>query len=227
MLQNSTTSGNPFTPGFERRSQLQASGLLAYTWDDWDDDYNDPVANGQNRTVAQVMLDYLKYLANGGPKQHVWLRGPPGCGKTHIACVTATLWALVRDIDAVYCNWASRLAEIKDSFNGWTAEGLEVEQHTGILVLDDMGAERVTLFNEECLYRIIESRHRCPIIFTSNYTIEHYTARLKVSDRRDDNADSVKYQAQKIEDRLQTGQGGVLLTEVSVLSNKGSYRRLE
>lgn len=232
-LQRSPMSMSALRPGPERRASLHRGGFLnspdrPFTWDEWDDTFNDLVPNGQGRTVAQVMLDWLLLLQeNPRTKQFIWLYGPTGVGKTHIACVTAMLWSLAHDVEAAYCNWSTRLAEIKDSFNGWAAsEGLIAEQTADILVMDDMGAERVTLYNLECLYRIVESRRGRPTIFTANYRIADYLARLHASHRRDDDAKAVHYQALKIEDRLQTGQGGYLLCEVSVLSKQGSYRRL-
>ena len=178
--------------------------------------------------MAQVLLDWLLDM-QGDPafKRYIWLHGPTGMGKTHIASAVAVLWSLAYDVDAVYCNWATKLAEIKDSFNGWSAaEGLAAEQHAGILVMDDMGAERVTLYNLECLYRIVDSRRGRPTVFTSNYKVENYLKRLRCSDRRDDDKHAVRFQAEKIEDRMQSGQGGYLLGEVQVQSKKGSYRRL-
>jgi len=232
-LRNSPASSSAFLPGQERRTSLHRQGFLdnpdrPFTWDNWDDTFNDLVPNGKGRTVAQVMIDWLLRLQEDpAAKRFVWLYGPTGMGKTHIACITATLWSLAYDVDAVYCNWSTRLAEIKDSFNGWSAsEGLTSERHAGVTVMDDMGAERVTLFNLECLYQIVESRRGRPTIFTANYRVEDYCNRLHASDRRDDDGAAVHYQALKIADRLQQGQGGYLLSEVGVQSKKGSYRRL-
>jgi len=233
-LTSSPTPSAVLRPDWRSRARLRAAGFIdnpsrPFTWDGWDDTYNDIIREKGSRTVAQLMLDWLLYLQDKTIDQkryYLWLHGPTGTGKTHIASVAAILWSLAYDVVPVYANWAIRLAEIKASFNGWTGVShLEEEQRAGVLVLDDLGAERVTLFNLEMLYGIIESRRGLPTIITSNYKVEDYAKRLHTSDRGEDDKTAVAAMAGKIEDRLQLGQGGYLCWELPVRSKQGSYRR--
>ena len=220
-------------PTVEMVRELRAAGFIGnpdrpFTWDDWDDEYNDLVPNGKDRTPAQVMLSWLIYLSKTpyGGRYLIWLYGETGIGKTHLACITAVWWAIGMGVTPVYSNWSIRLGAIKDSFsNGYAgAQRLDMEEHAGILVLDDLGAERVTLFNLEALYRIAESRRGRPTIVTSNQCVSDYCKRIHHSDRLDDEKYAVLALADKIEDRLQTGAGGYLLWEIPIKA-KESYRR--
>ena len=213
----------------QKRFELIRQGFLdhavrPYDWIGWDDTFNKPVGD---RTVAQVGLDWLMYLQNQPEKYHIWLFGDPGMGKTHLACVLAVLWFIAQDTSIAYCNWAQKLAQIRQSYGGGqTAGDLETERRARILVLDDMGAERTTLWSLEMLYDMLEDRRGRPTIYTSNFAVKDYTKRLYSSHRRDDDQVAVEMLAAKIDDRLSFGVGGYLLSEINFDSDRGSYRRL-
>lgn len=215
-----------------KRAHLKARGFIdnpnrPYTWQDWDDTFNAPVKNGHDRSVAQVGFDWLASLSSNAKKM-IWFKGQTGMGKTHLACVLAVFYAIIEDKNLAYCNWAQRLGEIRDSYNGHSsAEHLMVEQNADILVLDDLGAERVTLWMLEMLYRLLESRRGRPTIITSNYPINAYCKRLYKSDKNSDEPAAVEGLAAKIDDRLKTGRGGYLIAEIGFTSQHGSYRRVQ
>ena len=101
------------------------------------------------------------------------LHGPCGVGKSHIAV------AIVREmtqkgIAASYCNTKDLLQTLRYSFNP-VAQTSEAELLANIiecelLVLDDLGAERLTDWVQETMYHVINSRYQADrtTIITTN-----------------------------------------------------------
>jgi DNA replication protein DnaC len=107
------------------------------------------------------------------------LIGPPGIGKTHIA--VSALRDVVRTTGArgLYYDTRALLREIRSTYNPvlQTAEMdvIRPVMDAELLVLDDLGAERLTDWVEETMNLIVNTRYneRRPTIFTSNYEDIH------------------------------------------------------
>lgn len=173
------------------------------------------------------MLDWLLWMQGGGSKAHVWLYGPTGRGKTHLAVATAVIWSLAQGVTAMYTNWADRLGAIKESYsNGFSAGPLQDEISAGILVMDDVGTERCTHYNNEALYRVVNGRQGRPTIWTSNWCLGGFRGKILKSDRREDDQAAVKVLGEKIGDRLSEGKGGYLAGVFRVDAEQ-SYRGMQ
>jgi DNA replication protein DnaC len=103
------------------------------------------------------------------------LIGPPGIGKTHIA--VSVLRDVVGRVGArgLYYDTRALLKDIRSTYNPLThmaeMDVIRPVMEAELLVLDDLGAERLTDWVEETMSLIVNTRYneRRPTIFTSNY----------------------------------------------------------
>lgn len=100
--------------------------------------------------------------------------GPPGIGKTHIA-VSVLRAVVLKGMRGVYYDTRSLLSAIRSTYNPVTraseADVLNEVMHAELLVLDDLGAERLTDWVEETMHLVVNTRYneRRPTVFTTNY----------------------------------------------------------
>lgn len=103
------------------------------------------------------------------------LIGPPGIGKTHIA--VSVLRHVIKSTGArgLYYDTRALLRDIRSTYNpvlnAAEMDVLRPVMEAELLVLDDLGAERLTDWVEETMSLIVNTRYneRRPTIFTSNY----------------------------------------------------------
>ena len=133
--------------------------------------------------VPENIKEALKDLQNKG----LYLYGAVGTGKTHIAYAiyqksneqvmnyvlffntTELLYGLRKDID-------------KEPVDRWN-EDEKIMKHQGIVILDDIGAEKISDWVSERFYLIVNKRYEnmYPTIFTSNFPIKELAN--KIGDR--------------------------------------------
>lgn len=103
------------------------------------------------------------------------LIGPPGIGKTHVAVAVLRHAIGATGARGLYYDTRALLRDIRSTYNPVlnTAEMdvLRPVMEAELLVLDDLGAERLTDWVEETMSLIVNTRYneRRPTIFTSNY----------------------------------------------------------
>lgn len=123
--------------------------------------------------ALQMARDYCdRFEQWKGTSLMLW--GRPGCGKTHLAS------AVAKELDnrgktVVFQTVSELLARIRSTFdrdksNETEQEIMQALLSCDLLVLDDLGAEKVTDWVQDVLFRIVDGRYRMtkPILVTTN-----------------------------------------------------------
>jgi DNA replication protein DnaC len=132
------------------------------------------VAYNEQLTKA---LQHAMRLAEGFPvvERGLFLLGPPGVGKTHLAVAALRRLIMTRGARGIFYDTRDLLRVIRSTYDpvNQTAEMdvLRPVIDADVLVLDDLGAERTSEWVDETLNLIVNARYsdRRTTIFTSNY----------------------------------------------------------
>lgn len=127
-------------------------------------------------------IETVKSAASGAP-YGLFIYGPPGSGKTHLACIVLNEIIRLYRMTSLFAKvHRDVIARVKSTFNQNSdaygqARSIEEElAEVPVLVLDDLGIKETTPFENQLLYDIIDSRYdydRLTII-TSNDSIDAF-----------------------------------------------------
>lgn len=113
----------------------------------------------------------------------LYIQGPFGCGKTHLAMAIAKR-ALAAGRTARVTSSMRILAQIRGAYGGGADEGAVFRSlaNPWLLVIDDLGKDAPTEWAVSMLYRVVNERYEQmrPTVVTSNYSKRELVDRLTV-----------------------------------------------
>ena len=139
-----------------------------------------------NKKEVEIAKDFTKKCINKNQKNGLIITGKSGVGKTHLA--TAILNKLTeKDMLVLMGRLILLLDVIKDTFKDFSNKEkdiIELYSKVDMLIIDDLGTERITSWALEKLYTIIENRNenKLPIIVTTRFNKESLLDRFSQSE---------------------------------------------
>jgi DNA replication protein DnaC len=153
------------------RQRLSAAGVgkrfLSCTFDSYK-----PATTDQGLAL-QLCQSYAKSLPS---ERGLMIAGPVGTGKTHLASAI-TRCAIEKGVETRFTQVPALLSQIRLAIGQNDEVAKSIVERCGdvpLLVLDDLGSERVTDWVREQIFLIINSRYEemLPTVVTTNDTLE-------------------------------------------------------
>ena len=133
--------------------------------------FTDYRVTDENKSAVAI----AKWLVNEKPTKGAYFYGGVGTGKTYLAAIVAQNF-IADGRQVIFGDVPSLLADIKSTFDGGesTSAFLDKLLTVDLLVLDDIGAEKITDWSASQIYLLINGRYNAglPIIVTSNYDFD-------------------------------------------------------
>ena len=157
-------------------SLLEAANIPSNYRDATLDNFALPEDNPTGRTALGTTLRLVKGFAREFPTATppgLLLIGEPGTGKTHLAIGVMRV-LLEKGHECVFFDYQNLLDKIRSGYDASSGtsdkEAYRTALDADVLVLDDLGAHRVTEWVEDTVTAIITYRcnHRKPLIATTN-----------------------------------------------------------
>lgn len=130
-------------------------------------------SNSENELAIAIAKDYVNKNITSANTNGLIIMGESGVGKTHLAASIAN--KLIENDKIVLMGRLTTLLDmIKETFKDNTRsenELIELYSNVDMIIIDDLGTEKISNWALEKLYTIIENRNenRLPIIITTRF----------------------------------------------------------
>lgn len=140
-----------------------------------------------NQEAVEICNEYVSNFKDikNQKRNGLFLVGNCGVGKSHLAYATAN--ALIEQGTSVICmTMIDLLLKLKSSYNSSEENEekiLKVYEDCSLLVIDDLGKEKLTEWALQMVYAIIDRRYNAlkPIIVTTNYNAEELVSKFTIA----------------------------------------------
>ncbi len=155
----------------EERAQIPALYRNA-SFESFNYPADNPIAHRELKTTMMAVKRYADDFPNDA-RPGLLLIGEPGTGKTHLA-VAALRRIIEKGFECLFCDYQNLLDRIRSGYdptsNSSDREAYRIALDAEVLLLDDLGAHRVTDWVEDTVTSIVTYRcnNRKPLIATTN-----------------------------------------------------------
>lgn len=142
-----------------------------------------------NKNEVEIAKDYTKKCTENKQENGLIITGNTGVGKTHLAASISN--ELIKKDKLVLMGRLSSLLDmIKETFKDNSKsenELIELFSNTDMVVIDDLGTEKISQWALDKLYTIIENRNanKLPIIITTRFNKESLLHRFYQSNNKE------------------------------------------
>ena len=161
--------------------------------------------------ILKFFQEFMKDYLNGKKVKGLYLTGSFGSGKTYLIAALFNELAK-KNVKSCMVYYPELLRQLKSSFHSSYEEKFETVRTSPLLLLDDIGAENMTVWaRDEVLGPILQYRmdEGLPTFFTSNFTIEELETLLSSTGSANE-----KVKAKRITERIKQ------LSTVMILNSK-------
>lgn len=143
------------------------------TFDNFNTLPENPVTHRILQTAVTIAASYAREYPYGTKKQGLMFIGDPGTGKTHLA-VAVMKRLIARGFECVFFDYQNLLERIRSSYDQASGaaqrEAYQTALDCEVLILDDLGAHRVSDWVEDTVTSLITYRYNQnkPLITTTN-----------------------------------------------------------
>jgi DNA replication protein DnaC len=130
----------------------------------------------------QMLAHALEVVQTWSAEPFGWLylHGPPGGGKTHLAAA-AVAAAAERGWEGSYASVPDLVTFVQAGFGDHSASGrIAALKTVPLLLLDDLGTENRSEYNQRLVFELLNARYNDdrPTVITSNLAVDRQEARL-------------------------------------------------